>query len=1101
MANDFPLLLFMPGNPKIGYSPVPDASMETMDKHALELFQLLDTKLDGGFEEEWIANSITVFPREGLSAMVQQALVFAPLMEELMQNESLSNPVERANKIIRALSLFEKEQNLGLWGMLHNELGLAQIAQSHSSADRKLLIKNSIRSFENALEVVNIENDPMGWSYITGNLASALGWYSDLVVDPVEKANLIETSIARMKVVTKAWEDGDLWVYEIDLNGGESIFDQEKRINVQQQTKTQAFSTLAEIYRRRMNGDVKTNFNLAMEAYQNSLVDYYDYLESQEDIQKRFNLPMSNRNHRFLMGWVVALANLGVFCLLKVDGDEMDNIEQSMEYLEESLELIDQSFFYKPTGTEIEPDVAMPTLRPMILKHLGIVYGKKAQKIDDPNFIKSMEYFDKSAEIWSYNSHPRLWTGVMMNKIAIAGDIDRDALNISEIVEIYNKCLGVIDKENSTDEWGKITVSLANIYLDYFENDRAKLGKSVSLMQEALNIYTSDAHPQERSTILQRLGDAQLSIYGREQGTSLARKFYLEAISEVKNKGFSDREQNAYAHLGKFEFELGNWENAYVAIKEAILINEYRLGSSFTDKGLKKITDQASDIYDIASFCSIMLGRFDSAIETMESGRTRLLRRTLFSTANPDEHVDKLVELRNEILDLEREYELPANTPARKSTREISELLLARSNKFAEEIKKSIAFVPIPLLDDMLKAIPVGTLFIAFVATSMGGFAILLPSNLSTVSSENVIVIPEMTIDNHYMLAIGNKEKPGWLYSYLAVNIYHKSISNDSWLDTINSQTDRIWLEMIDPIFPKIKRHMPASIVFVSSQLSQYLPLHAASTGKSDDRRYFMDFFESVTYTPSFHSYITSSRGKPAKSTVSNGLVVGVGKYLKNLPSIPSTILESIYISELLNSKALINEEALLEDVVDRFTKSNIAHFACHGDFQWFGDVNGAGLHLYDSALTYPDILRLNCKNLSLLVLSACQTGAISIDNVNESIGLVTAFMQSGAKAVISSLWLVDDLSTALLMMKFYEYLQVMDSNVALNKAQKWLRTAKRDDLLDMIDKIAELNSLELKSLMTSGWIQDLRISNSSYTPYENPFYWGAFTYNGPINV
>lgn len=876
ISNDFPLLLFMPGNPKIGYSPVPGASSETMDKHALELFQLLDTKLDGEFEEEWIANGITVFPRDGLSAMVQQALVFAPLMEELMRNESLTDPAERANKIIQALSLFEKEQNPGLWGMLQNELGLALLAQSHSSTDRKLLIKNSIGSFEKALEVVNTENDPMGWSYITGNLASALGWYSDLVVDPIEKANLIETSIAHMKVVTKAWDDGDLWVSGIDLDSDESIFDQEKRINFQQQTKTQAFSTLAEIYRRRMKGDVKTNFNLVMDAYQKSLVDYYDYLESQKEIQKRFNLPMSSENHKFLMGWVVALANLGVFFLIKVDGDEADNIEQSIGYLERSLELIDRSVFFKPTGTEVEPDIAMPTLRPMILKHLGIAYGKKAQKADDPNFTKSMEYFDKSAEIWSYLTHPRLWAGVMMNKIAIAGDVDRQTLNISEVINIYNKCLSVIDRENSTDEWGKITVSLANIYLDHFENDYPKLEKAVSLLQESLKIYTNDAYPQERSKILQRLGDAQMSIHGKKQGTPLARKYYLESISEVKNKGFLDREQNAYAHLGYFEFEQGNWANAYDAIMEAISINEYRLGSSFTDRGLKKITDQASDIYDIASFCSIMLGRFGSAIEIMESGRTRLLRRTLFSTANLDEHTDKLVELRNEILDLEREYDLPANTPARKSTREISERLLARRNKFAEEIKKSNAFVPTPLLDDILKAIPAGTLFIAFVATSMGGFAILLPSNLSTVTAENIIVLSEMTIDNHHMLTIGNKEKPGWLYSYLAVNIYYKRISNDSWLDTIYNQTDRIWRELIAPIFPEIKKHKPANIVFVSSQLSQYLPLHAASTGKSEDRRYFMDFFESVTYTPSFHAYITSSRDRLEKVPLSNGLVVMV---------------------------------------------------------------------------------------------------------------------------------------------------------------------------------------------------------------------------------
>ena len=1099
IINDYPLLLFMPGNPRIGYSPVPGVSPEVMDRHIFELFQLLDEKLGGEFDENWITNGISVFPRENLSSTVRQALDIAPLMEDLIGPESLIDPVERANKIAQVLPLIEKEQQPDLWANLQNELGLSLVKQSSTSGDRKILLGNAITAHENALQIVTIESDPMRWSYMTVNLANALVGYSELLIESIEKEKTLEDAIVHMESVAKAWEDGDLWVSGVDLDSNESVFEQEDRIHVQLQAKIQVFSSLAETYKKRIKGDVKTNYSLAMDAYQKSLEDYYSYIDSLRELQDKFNQPITSKHYKFQMGWVVALANLGLAFLTKVDGDETDNVNRAIEYLEDALDIIDRSVFYKPTGTEVKPDIAMPTLRPQILKHLGVAYGKKGAKSDDPNFKKGMEYFDQAAAIWTYETHPRLWAGIMMTRTAIVTDFDPKSLNVNDLVELYNKCLEVVEKENAIDEWGKLTISLANVYLDYFQSDPVILEKAVSLLEGALEVFTSDAYPQERSIILQKLGDAQLAIHSEKQGIPLAREYYLAAITEVKNKGYSNREQNACVHLGEFEFELGNWDEAYQALRDAISINDQRLDDSFTESGSKRVTSDFRDIYDIAAYCLIMLNRYDEAIVAMENGRTRLLRRSMFSIANSDDHTNKLIKMRNEILELEREYSLPAGTPSRKSTKEISELLLACRSKFAIELKKSESFVPTLSAGDILQSIPPDTIFISFVSTSMGGCAILLPPHLKTIGENNIVLLPEMTFENHQMLAIGDKTRPGWLYSYLVTNMEHKRVSNKSWTEMIDYLTDRIWLEMINPIFTQIKQFQACNIVFVSSKMSQYLPLHAASTGNSEEKKYFMDFFESVTYIPSFHAYLTSKKDSLTKVALTKSMVVGVGKYLNGLSAIPNTVVESTFIASLLNTKPLLNENAIKEEVTKRIADSNIAHFACHGDFQWFGDVSQSGIHLYDSALTHENILRLNCRELSLLVLSACQTGVVAIDNVNESLGLVTAFMQSGAKSVISSLWLVEDLSTALLMMMVYENLLTMHPNAALLKAQKWLRSAKKDDLLKMINKIDKLNTPESRYLMSSGEIQDLINANSSYMPYKNPFYWGAFTYNGTI--
>ncbi|SFV56076.1 FOG: TPR repeat [hydrothermal vent metagenome] len=74
------------------------------------------------------------------------------------------------------------------------------------------------------------------------------------------------------------------------------------------------------------------------------------------------------------------------------------------------------------------------------------------------------------------------------------------------------------------------------------------------------------------------------------------------------------------------------------------------------------------------------------------------------------------------------------------------------------------------------------------------------------------------------------------------------------------------------------------------------------------------------------------------------------------------------------------------------------------------------------------------------MVLSACETGVGKIEEAEGVAGLGKAFINAGAKQVITSLWSVSDTSTALLMGKFYENIKAGDSySKALRSAKKWM--------------------------------------------------------------
>lgn len=75
------------------------------------------------------------------------------------------------------------------------------------------------------------------------------------------------------------------------------------------------------------------------------------------------------------------------------------------------------------------------------------------------------------------------------------------------------------------------------------------------------------------------------------------------------------------------------------------------------------------------------------------------------------------------------------------------------------------------------------------------------------------------------------------------------------------------------------------------------------------------------------------------------------------------------------------------------------------------------------------------------IALFVLQTGDLQHIG-DEYIGLPSGFLYAGSISVASSLWKVDEVANAFLMIKFYENLRQSEGSVAiaLNNAQLWLR-------------------------------------------------------------
>jgi len=218
------------------------------------------------------------------------------------------------------------------------------------------------------------------------------------------------------------------------------------------------------------------------------------------------------------------------------------------------------------------------------------------------------------------------------------------------------------------------------------------------------------------------------------------------------------------------------------------------------------------------------------------------------------------------------------------------------------------------------------------------------------------------------------------------------------------------------------------------------------------------------------------------------------------------TDLEVNIIATLFTQNQIIAKDNATQNTVTTQLKNpnyHCHHFSCHGSFNPNNPLEFSLILAKQEPLTLGEIFELNLKKSRLVVLSACETGMIDLQSLSdEYIGLPSGFLFAGSQNVVSSLWTVNDLSTAFLMIKFYQIVldqtQQVSVAIALKTAQNWLKTLNREAFISesnqIIDKVYSDKPRTAKSYKEKA--QKLVQSSTEY-PFDSPFYWAAFIASG----
>jgi len=237
--------------------------------------------------------------------------------------------------------------------------------------------------------------------------------------------------------------------------------------------------------------------------------------------------------------------------------------------------------------------------------------------------------------------------------------------------------------------------------------------------------------------------------------------------------------------------------------------------------------------------------------------------------------------------------------------------------------------------------------------------------------------------------------------------------------------------------------------------------------------------------------------------------------------ALPGAELEGLQVARLFhpNGRLLSGAEATRESLRSLASDMDLIHLSCHGHYAEYNPLfsglilaggNGKGkgrAHPRDDLVTVHDLFGLRLQ-ASLVTLSGCVTGRSAAGAGDELIGLSRGFFCAGTPSLLTSLWEVNDFSTALLMRSFYtRWMKGADKAAALKHAQEEVRTLRAGDAAELL---AEMGSgledgggrgkgRKLRQLIQQE-IERLRSMPPSERAYSAPYYWAPFILMGDWN-
>ncbi|WP_199245337.1 CHAT domain-containing protein [[Phormidium] sp. ETS-05] len=666
--------------------------------------------------------------------------------------------------------------------------------------------------------------------------------------------------------------------------------------------------------------------------------------------------------------------------------------------------------------------------------------------------------------------------------------------------------------------------SLTNLGSAYYSLGQYE--QAITFHEQNLAISREIKARQGEATALRNLGSAYRELQQPEKAIQNYRDSLKIATPETMPPDCFRTGRN----LGDTGFLQGNWHLALEGYEPAMQAVEQLRKGSTTDKRRQEIIAEAISVYANAVQCYINLKQYDKAVETADRSRSRHLA-DLFASKDlypqgeiPPEVAEyyRLQEQSNRLRisdnDGTRAFAATRQaTPNSDATPKLIENLEAQKQQAWLKIRSKD-----PVLAGQLQADPLSfqqmqalipdteTAILNFYTTDEHTHVFILrqnqPPQLHTCEGQGRETLQNWIINN-------------WLNPYLE----NRNIWSSQMRDFLPEIAQRLQLNQLIAehltgikeliIIPHLNLHQ---IPFAALPLNN-IPIPQSNTASDKTRGSSLDMSDnldtSAELPPQQPEYLSDKfrlrivpscqilnychqRGtqKPAIMGIvenATGDLVFTGYECQTLATMHN--VDENY--RLQYQKATIsNYQNLLHEV-------NVLHSSHHAASNLNNSLESK-LLLSDGDINLGRLFTWRFLQLAEVFLSCCETNLTLTPITDDPLSIAAGFVCAGARHVVSTLWAVDDLATALFCILYYEEKRDKSRSEAIRQAQFKLRNLTGDELSAKYSKQLEdyLTKQQLGENQAE-IIKNVRLRleflSRETLPFVSPHYWSGFVSQG----
>ncbi len=785
----------------------------------------------------------------------------------------------------------------------------------------------------------------------------------------------------------------------------------------------------------------------------------------------------------FPFEWAACQNGLGVAYSHRIRGGKAENLERAIEAYLASLEVRNRSAF--------------PFEWARRKNNLATAYSHRIRGEKAENLERAIEAYLASLEVRTRLAFPANWA-MTQNNLGIAySDRIREekAENLERAIEAYLASLKVYTRSAFPFEWATTQNNLGNAYCNRIREEKAEnLERAIEAFLASLEVYTRENFPFEWAMTQNNLGTAYSDRIREEKAENLERAIeaFLASLEVRTRSAFPIKNAETLYNLGLAYRDNSQLPAAYHSFNSAIetvelMRSEIIIGG---EADRQKLAEEYNRIYQVMVEVCLEMENSTAALEYVERSKTRNLVELFHKARSLPSQVQRIsfAEIRSLLAENEAilEWYITYNNfkvfiITRDSTKpdiwQSSDADLQALKEFQQEYIDDIKdeekydnwrnqletrlekLAEILHIDEIIARIPENCQKLIFVP-----FRYLHLFPLHALTGKKTIQNTETTGCLLELFPGGIRYAPSCQLLQLSQRLNPTGEeTSPARLFAIQNPTEDLDFTDIE-VEAIAKSFNPADILSRQQASKTALQQQIASLQNADIAHFschgFFDFLN------------------PEKSAL---ILAGAKVTPLNPPLLRGETGEDFpLVSEETGSKETppLNNGGLggVPTAENRYIRSR----------------RGETFDIAE-CLTLIEIFDLQLNKCSLVVLSACETGLTDINNTtDEYIGLPSGFFYAGATNVLSTLWAVNDVSTAILTIKFYELFRGETRPpvaIALRESQLWLRSVTVKGLLEWVEAsqlLSREHKQKIQDRYSRGYKQD-------YQPYESPVHWAAF--------